>query len=364
MINKQLLDLLSQATVNGADNVFVELVSFARLAKSHKTVKGETYASCGVDGVEKTKEVKTWLEGRGYIEALIGLVQWMIRADDDGVPEALIILDERGDDSLGGKFFGDPVELTLFKEKVESYQTKTEGITMRVAQAAQGGMFGGGNSVQFDQEFVPLDELVLARQSFYPWLSVSLDDYFKAYMESDQSVLVLYGPPGTGKSTFIRTFFKYIHDHHKEMIGHLAYDPDVIGSIDLINRFMRSNATVMAYEDMDAWLGPREGGNLFMSTLLNQTQGVVRRKHKKLIFSTNLSNTSKIDEALLRVGRCFDILEFSKLSGDQASTIIHDMAREEKHFDNQKEWTLAEVLAAENTAVQSVNRFGKKPGFR
>lgn len=360
MINKQLIANLSQATVNGADNVLIELLSFHRLEKGLKTVKKEVWASCGED-TTKIEQFRKWLEERQYINTLIGATQWYVKADEDGTPIALFSLDQRTE-SIHGNVFGDPDEVDCIEERVKTYHVTEKGISILTAQMTSG--FGGGRSIQFDREFVPDGELELAKQSFYPWMTIELEEYFKAYMESDEPVLILFGPPGCGKSTFIRTLFHYVENLQNQPCA-LAYDPDVVGSVELVNNFMRNSyIPLLAYEDMDAWLGAREDGNLFMSTLLNQTSGVVRRKKKKMVFSTNLTNVEKIDEALMRVGRCFDILHFPKVNAEDAAVITSDMGRPVRDFSDQNEWTLAEVLRAENKAQQTVNRFGKKAGFR
>lgn len=359
MLNKTLIDNLNLAAVNGAQNVLVELVSLYRLGMGLKTVKVDVWASCGDDGEKSVKEYHDWLETRGYIKTLIGSMGMLVMTDADGTPVALLNLDERST-TIHLTGVGDPEEIATVEEKAKAYKVESKGMVILTAQSQA--TFGGGRGINYDQEFVPEDEIVLAKPSFYPWLGVSFEEYFESYLNSDEPVLVLIGEAGTGKSTFIRTLFHYIHEKYNES-GRLAYDPDVVGSLDLINGFFRQSGMVLAYEDMDAWLGKREDGNPFMATLLNQTQGVVRRKKKKLVFSTNLANVNKIDEALLRVGRCFDILDFTKLDPEQAGAVAKDMGRLEFDPGEQNMWTLAEVLRAESKAVQRVNRFGRKPGF-
>jgi ATP-dependent 26S proteasome regulatory subunit len=47
-----------------------------------------------------------------------------------------------------------------------------------------------------------------------------------------------------------------------------------------------------------------------MHRFLNVGDGLVTTKGKKLIFSTNLPSIRDVDSALVRPGRCFDILNF------------------------------------------------------
>lgn len=358
IIAKQLIDSLVTATINGANGVFIDLFSYSRLEQGMKTVVKPIYAHVDDDGTKKRKEYAAWLESRGYIRTLIGTQTWFVMPNSDGIPKAVVSLGERHD-AVVGEVYGDPDEADALIEKVRTYITKKEGMFINIARMSSG-MFSNG--VTFDQEFVPNEDLELASQSFYPWLNISLEDYFKAYMESKQSVLILIGPAGTGKSTFIRTLFKYLLDRYEES-GVLAYDPDVVGEVSLVNRFFSSDSSVLAYEDMDAQIAKRTDGNQFMQTLLNQTSGVVRRKQKKLVFSTNLPNTKSIDEALMRKGRCFDILEFGLLNPDQASAIAKERNMEFTDFSSKEKWSLAEVLVHEDTTLQTANRFRNKIGF-
>lgn len=217
---------------------------------------------------------------------------------------------------------------------------------------------GSINAVVSNRKYMTASSIDTARQSFYPWLNISLEDYFKAFMESDESVLVLFGPPGTGKSTFLRSLI--ISGNYETF---LAYNKHVVESPILLDEYYNSTASILAYEDIDNYLKSREDGNLLMSSILNASEGVVQHKKKKLIFSTNLSTAEKIDPALLRVGRCFDILEFRELTQTEATYVADDVGIKHKDWTLKKTWPLAEILSKENEAQQVINRFAKRIGF-
>lgn len=211
----------------------------------------------------------------------------------------------------------------------------------------------------FTGKYMTEESSKLALQAFYPWLSVSLEDYYKAYMESDESVLVLFGPPGVGKSTFLRSLI---------MSGnydtYLAYNKTVVSSPSLIGRFFRSSsAKILAYEDIDNYLKSREDGNTLMSPILNASEGVVKHDHKKIVFSTNLPSINSIDPALMRKGRCFDILQFRELTPEEAEVACAAVGLPQKDWAVKNSWPLSEVLAREVGEQQVINRFGKKTGF-
>lgn len=195
--------------------------------------------------------------------------------------------------------------------------------------------------------------------SFYPWLTVTPEEYFDAFMASDEPVLIMYGPPGTGKSSFIRHFLEHTNGN-----ALLAYNRDVVSSPAVIDSFYEENYDILVYEDLDDQLGKREDGNQLMPTILNGVDGVLKQnRRKKIVFSTNLTSADRIDNALKRLGRCFDIMYFGELDAEQANQIRSDLGLAKKDFSSKAKWSLAEITAKHSEAQQVVNRFGRKSGF-
>jgi hypothetical protein len=164
---------------------------------------------------------------------------------------------------------------------------------------------GDGNSVN-----VPLNRDRLPIEEMYPFLKgESLNDYYDRYMESSANILLLIGPPGTGKTTFIRGLLA-----HRNCSAIVTYDAQILEKDGFFARFIEDDAEVMVLEDSDAFLKSRSDGNTMMHRFLNVGDGLVTTKGKKMIFSTNLPSIRDIDSALIRPGRCFDIVEFKPLS--------------------------------------------------
>ena len=162
-----------------------------------------------------------------------------------------------------------------------------------------------GNSVN-----VPLNRDRLPVEEMYPFLNgESLGDYYDRYMESSANILLLIGPPGTGKTTFIRGLLA-----HRNCSAIVTYDAQILEKDAFFARFIEDDAEVMVLEDSDAFLKSRSDGNTMMHRFLNVGDGLVTTKGKKMIFSTNLPSIRDIDSALIRPGRCFDIVTFDALN--------------------------------------------------
>jgi hypothetical protein len=207
-----------------------------------------------------------------------------------------------------------------------------------------------GNSVN-----VPLNRDRLPVEEMYPFLNdESLNDYYDRYMASSANILLLIGPPGTGKTTFIRGLLA-----HRNCSAIVTYDAGILEKDGFFARFIEDDAEVMVLEDSDAFLKSRSDGNTMMHRFLNVGDGLVTTKGKKMIFSTNLPSIRDIDSALVRPGRCFDILTFNTLSQVDADKLATKLGVEIDK--DKKDYSLAEIFNKQtNTGISSANR---KVGF-
>lgn len=237
-----------------------------------------------------------------------------------------------------------------------------------------------GNTVARFIDLELTDDMDYALPEFYPWVKMGIHDYFKEFLESRSNVLVLIGPPGTGKSTLIRTIIRDLN-----VRSMLAYKPDVVASpkfIKTCQEFLAQDHNYEDYmnarnseepvstarrhkaivvEDADLIMGKRSDGNHRMSEILNATSGIASDMHSKFILSTNLKDISDIDPALLRPGRCFDVLCFRDLSAEEAMLVRSARGMEPRDFQNNRRYKLAEVLA--NVLTQNQVEPIVKPRF-
>lgn len=192
-----------------------------------------------------------------------------------------------------------------------------------------------GNSIT-----IPLISERLPVKEMYPFLGEeSLEDYYDRYMASSASILVLIGPPGTAKTTFIRGLLA-----HTQSSALVTYDAAILSKDFFFASFIDNEANVMVLEDSDNFLKSRSDGNSIMHLFLNLGDGLVTTKGKKMVFSTNLPSIRDIDPALIRPGRCFDIITFDNLTQDQAEKMAEKFDITLKETRNH--WSVAEVFGA------------------
>lgn len=173
---------------------------------------------------------------------------------------------------------------------------------------------------------------------YYPYINGGIENYISNYISSKQSILILLGPPGTGKTSLIRyMLFKY------KMKALAFYDKNMTRTDSTLASFITKRENdILILEDADLLLYSREEGNDTMNQLLNTSDGLVNVMNKKIIITANITDKKDIDSALLRPGRCFDIIDFRPLTLDEAKK-----AAARGNIDisfNKKEYTLAELF--------------------
>lgn len=238
------------------------------------------------------------------------------------------------------------IEVRRASIEVEMYDTaaniaRTEeffdGMFSRVGSMIEWVYNSNGESIS-----VPLSSRPVIRAAF-PFIDKaefpSIDDYLDAYIDSNASILILIGPPGTCKTTLIKHMIQRSGDDAK-----VTYDPKILSEDGFFAEFIGDTSRFLVMEDADEFLSARNEGNTMMHKFLNVSDGLISAHDKKLVFSTNLPSVSSIDDALMRPGRCFDVLQFRALTRDESQAVLDEIG-DTRVLPDGNQFTFAEIFA-------------------
>lgn len=155
-------------------------------------------------------------------------------------------------------------------------------------------------------------------RDYYPWITSSLKEYYQGFVNSRAQIMVAFGPPGTGKTSFIRDMICEMN-----LNAFISYDLKVLTSDSTFVRYLTDSIfDAIIIEDADELLTSSRGEyNKIVAKILNISDGLIKLPQKKLIFTTNLPKVEDIDPAIIRPGRCFDVMEFRELTVAEAEVV-------------------------------------------
>lgn len=225
--------------------------------------------------------------------------------------------------------------LDSFYEEKQKYLKKEKDV-----QISKSSFYFSERGLETKEEFYELKDFDDIIKEYYPDF-IDLDEFFKQFMKSEESIFILAGKPGTGKSKFFTYMMKYLLAN-PELVAYKSYEDEEYQEVKYVNVGYLKDETILAIDqfwitliereydllildDLDYFLSPRTRQvssdeevkkDKFISQLLSFTDGITPNKTKFLI-STN-KDIDSVDDALLREGRLFGIFAFDELTNEQA----------------------------------------------
>lgn len=132
------------------------------------------------------------------------------------------------------------------------------------------------------------------------------------YMESRDPILILYGVPGVGKTTFL----KYLIQEHSDVSIAYIKDATTLKSSRTWKSLQDADHDILILDDLDLDLLRDKERDDFVTQLLSFSDGIFG-KRTKIVITTN-TPIDKVDEAMVRPGRCFDFIYLQPLTQAQA----------------------------------------------
>jgi hypothetical protein len=168
-------------------------------------------------------------------------------------------------------------------------------------------------------------------------------------------IVLLHGAPGTGKTWAIRSLLSTWKTWAEAAV---VLDPEVLLSspqylLKVMEGGTRDSTRVLLLEDADEIVekgGTRGSG---LSRLLNMTDGIIGASQEIMVLITTNAPPSRLDQALLRPGRCIASIEFAPFSVTEANQRLANSCRAEYPV------TLAEIYErlGDSTKIQGASTF-------
>lgn len=195
-------------------------------------------------------------------------------------------------------------------------------------------------ATQNGYQFTPLGKI--GRKFVADNYTLEVQEGFTKLVENIQAenpfgrLSILTGTPGTGKTFFIKGLIEEF-----DKVKFVMVDPQIMVNISgpqLINAFLNEANSdypiVLCIEDADNCLVERMQDNMsYISSLLNLTDGIYGESLNIHVVASTNQKKVEVDPALARPGRLHNMIEFKKLSEEDAKRIYMRETDKEIEFE-------------------------------
>ena len=214
--------------------------------------------------------------------------------------------------------------------------------------------------VAFNQEYYTINSKIQPtklniNENYNDDIKPVLKDIKKFLNEQKSGLILLRGQVGTGKTNLIRhlitTFPKNYILVTNALASHLA-------SPEFISFMLDHKNSVFILEDCEQILMARDQNiSSAIANILNMSDGLMSDIFNVKFICTFNADINKIDDAILRKGRCFANYEFKPLCKEKTKVLLE---KQNIHIDDPRPMTLAEIFnyQGEDYTQQSTKKIG------
>lgn len=252
------------------------------------------------------------------------------------------------------------------REQLSTMRRQLEGIVRNYQPelVCETRWFYGSSSYEYESILEKMDDNVVPEA--YPFIP-NLEETILEYARSNESILLLIGEPGTGKSRLIRYIIRKMAAVQSLQHIKLFYTSNatLLSGDSIYSDFRASDASAFILEDADMHLNSRADGNDVMTKLLSSSDSFITADtNKKIILTTNLASLNSTDEALLRPGRCFGVIETRKFTRVEAQRFFEAVAPSRGMKLENELYTLAELYRLLSPHAETVRQLSDSARYK